>query len=310
MNGSRGYTVLELLVAAAVLLGVLASVSTLLYDGLADAPVLEEAADLHQRGRVAFDALAADIRAAGAGGRAGPLTAAVAAVLPRSPGAPATSVQPGVITVRYAVPAGASSILLTDLVPGVSLVEIDLSAGCPETSAACGFVTGTRAMVFDAAGHWDLLSVEAIGAGALSVTDVRGPRTVTYHAGTWIVEAAEVAYAFDAAARTLRRTEGSASFPLVDHVAALRFELLDETLNPFAAATLVDGPFRGTGSNAFDLDLLRVRQVRAILRLETSLDRLRGSDPRLFARPGTATGIRTLPDVVMTVDAGLRNAAR
>jgi hypothetical protein len=71
-----------------------------------------------------------------------------------------------------------------------------------------------------------------------------------------------------------------------------------------------DGPFCGSGRLMFDADLLKIRAVRAVVRLETSVDAMRGSDPRLFARPGTASGPHVLPDSVVTIDVGLRNPGR
>jgi hypothetical protein len=51
----------------------------------------------------------------------------------------------------------------------------------------------------------------------------------------------------------------------------------------------------------------RIRTVRATLRLETGVDAMRGSDPRFFARPGTAVTRRVIPDIVARVDVSLRN---
>src|SRR5688500_7751989 len=83
MNREAGYSVLELLVASAVMLIVCGAVLGLLHDGLAGTPILEETTDLQQRARVAGDSLAAELRAAAAGTPAGPLSRHFAAVDPR-----------------------------------------------------------------------------------------------------------------------------------------------------------------------------------------------------------------------------------
>ena len=77
---------------------------------------------------------------------------------------------------------------------------------------------------------------------------------------------------------------------MADNVTGVAFEYLDAAMAPMPLARVLGRPIRGAGPTAFDADLLRVRTVRATLRLETGVDNMRGTDPRFFARPGTATG--------------------
>jgi hypothetical protein len=307
MRGEYGYSVVELLVASAVMLTVSGAVLGLLHQGLAATPILEEATDLHQRARVAADSLARELRAAAAGTPSGPLSRYFAAVDPRVPDDPPGTVSNLAVTLRYVPPRGAHSRLAQPLEPSGSVAIIESIDGCPIDTTACGFVAGSRAVVFDVAGQADFLGIDAIGPGALTITQGTGVRAVTYAAGTEIAEAVQVTYVFDAAARQLRRRERGGSFVVADNVTAMAFDYFGDDMVALPLSLFQDGPFTGSGPMAFDRDLLRVRTVRATLRLETGVDAMRGPDVRLFARPGTATGGPVIPDIVWRIDASLRN---
>jgi len=310
MNRQQGYTVVELLVASAVMLSVLAVVTALVHDGLIGVPVLEEAGDLHQRSRVAADQIAAAIRDAAAGGPFGPLADHVAAVLPRRVEDGPAAAGPGVLTVSSVPPNGAVSRLVAALDPASPMALIEAVSGCPTLATACGFNANTRAMVFDDTGRSAILSVDAIGPGVLTISDLSGGRSGSFAAGAHIAEITVVTFHLDTASRQLRRLVGGATFPLADNVTTLRFDYVDETLSTLALTALTDGPFRGAGLTMFDEDLRRIRAVRVTLRLETGVDILRGRDARLFGRPGTADARRMLPDIQTTFDVAIRNGGR
>lgn len=307
MREERGYTFVELIVASGIVIAVCAAVLGLLHDGLAATPVLEETTDLHQRMRVSIDRLDAEIRAAAAGSPSGSISRFFAAIEPRGPtDAPGTAL-PSRLTVRYVPHGGAYSRLVQPLVPAAPVAFIE-TVGCPVGTTACGFNAATTALVFDTTGSADLVSVDAIGPGALTISSVAAGRAA-YPAGSEVVEARQVSFVFDPVARQLRRLEGGGSFVLVDNITALSFQYFAADMSPLPLAIFADGPFVGSGSIAFDADLLRVRTVRATLRMETGVDRLRGSDPRFFTRPGTAIGPRVIPDMVARFDVTLRNGS-
>jgi hypothetical protein len=307
MNRQQGYTVVELLIASAVMMSVLAVVTTVLHDGLIGVPVLEEAGDLHQRTRVAADAIASAVRDAAAGGRIGSLADHVAAVLPRRVDAGPTAAVADVLTVLSVPPHGAISHLVAPLDPGTSTALIEAVNDCPMLVTACGFNANTRAMVFDDNGQSAIVSVDAIGPGMLTISDLSGGRSGSFAPGAHVAEVTTVTFHLDAASRQLRRLVGAATFPLADNTTALRFEYLDSTLARLPLTTLTDGPFRGAGLTMFDEDLQRIRAVRVTVRLETGVDILRGRDARLFARPGTADARRMLPDIQTSFDVSIRN---
>ena len=80
------------------------------------------------------------------------------------------------------------------------------------------------------------------------------------------------------------------------------------------AAELTDGPWcpDAASDNRYDADLLRIRTVRAVIRLQTGNALLRASPASgrgaLFANPGTATNVsRTVPDQSIRFDVTPRN---
>lgn len=303
----NGFSVVELVVASAILLAVSGAVAGLLYDGLAGTPVIEETTDLHQRARVAVDALAGELRVSAAGTTSGSLAAYLAAIDPRRPGDPAGTASGTVLTLRYVPAHGAHSRLAQPLMPGSPAAIVEAVARCPIGTTACGFVAGTRAVVFDASGSADLLIVDAVGPGILSVSDVLGARVSSYAAGSEIAEVVQVTYFVDLPTRQLRRQEGGGTFVVADSVTALTFEYFDADRVPLGLAVFQDGPFRGAGPMMFDADVSRIRTVRATIRIETGVDAMRGRDPRLFSRPGTAAGRRVIPDIQARVDVSVRN---
>ena len=342
MRGARGYTVIELLVASAIMLAVLAAVTDVLHDGVLRAPVLEESSDLQQRARVVLDLLSAELRRAGAGEDSGPLSGYVPAVLPRGALLPPTVAVPTTVTLRYAPDGGAAARLGAPLLPGDSTLVLDPGGLCAASAIACGFTTGTTAAIVDRTGHADTFTVTGIGAGALSLGTHLGPRASAYGVGAAVLEIVEVTFALDAATRTLTRDQSGSAMPIADNVLALAFEYLGVAARPleprppegvanclYAAdgtylhgppgavdvqiiplAELMDGPFCGAGRLTFDVDLLRVRAVRLATRLDAASDALRGTDARFFARPGQATSARVIPDIAVSVTVGLRNHGR
>jgi hypothetical protein len=61
----------------------------------------------------------------------------------------------------------------------------------------------------------------------------------------------------------------------------------------------------------FDADLLQTRRIRVLLRVQASLDSMRGPAGVLFAHAGTSTSAeRYLPDLEVSFDVALRNGLR
>ena len=116
MTGSRGFSLVEVIVATAILLAVTGAVFELLAATVRRSPVWNDDADLQQRARVVVEALSAEVRAAGAGGASGPLRAHLAPIEPRGADGELTA---AAITVRY-VPDGGEA---GDLVEAIFVLD-------------------------------------------------------------------------------------------------------------------------------------------------------------------------------------------
>ena len=341
MKDDAGYGLIELLVATVVLLTAAGAIFRLLDDSVARSTLWNEAADLHQRGRVGAETLSAVIAVAGAGFERGTLQRFFPTVEPRR--RMTGSASSSALTVRSVPALGAWSRLAGPLPPGAGVVAITRHPACP-LSTACGFEAGMDAVVFDATGNWDTVLIQAIGPDTLTVVDRATPRSMTYASGADIAQVVETTLYLDAAQNVLRREHpGASDLPLLDNVVDVRFDYFGDpappvsprpepgvanclyasdgtpiplstlvadhgTLSRLPIASLNDGPMCGTGGTAYDADLLRIRKVRATIRLQTGTAALRGSDPALFWNPGTAkVTVRMLPDLHLVVDSAPRN---
>jgi len=94
-------------------------------------------------------------------------------------------------------------------------------------------------------------------------------------------------------------------FPRLEHLASP-----DGAPVRLAEAQLTDGPWCSDpdAPNRWDADLLRVRRMSVMLRVQAGPSRYRGTDPRLFRNPGTALAFgRSVPDREIRFDVALRN---
>jgi type II secretory pathway pseudopilin PulG len=344
MKAEAGYTMVELLAATAVLLVAAAGFVRLLDSSAARATLWNESADLQQRARVAGETLISVLGAAGAGTSAGPLQHFFAAVDPRRrPG----SVSSRAVTVRSIPADGARGRLAQPLAAGSDVVTLTSGGECPSGQTACGFETGMDIVLFDGTGQWDAATVRSTGPGSLVIADRAGSRSVTYPAGAQVAQFLETTLFVEDVDGTLRREHaGVSNLPIIDNVIELRLEYFgdpsppvhprppagtanclygsdgaripyptlpadDGSLATMPLGMLDDGPMCGAGATAYDMDLLRVRKIRATIRLQSGHASLRGSDPSLFARPGAARASdRQLPDLQFTVVAAPRNLNR
>jgi len=236
-QGEGGFTLVELMIGLATTLVVMGAVFALIHPAQGMFQAQPEISDMHQRLRVAVDALAGDLLMAGAG-------------VPR-----ATS--PPVMPYR------------------VGLQGSDANAG-----------------VFYRSDIVSVLYVPWTDTAAISRT---------YYLRT------------DPATRTpqLMRYDGAESdLPVVDHVVKLGFEYFDAGRTLLDPAVLQDGPWLGDAVAPFDADLLRIRRVRVVLRVQAALASMRGPAGTLFAQAGTSTAsTRYVPDLELQFDIALRNGS-
>lgn len=258
----------------------------------------------------------------------------------RSPD-PAGTARDDVLTiVRMA--AGATPATLRDRLMG-NVLTLEIGSMCPSVPL-CGLSERDAVVVFDEEGRHDFLLVGAVAADSARVTPRQPGAPYELSAGSSVAAVETRTYYFDAGARQLRQYDGNTSdVPVVDDVVAVRFEYWGDAGVPararrqagvascwFAAdgaprfggavaaagsplvqlplEALRDGPWCGDGDNRFDADLLRIRRVRAVVRVSAASDVARGAAGALFLRAGRATAApRLVPDVEVAVDVAPRN---
>lgn len=243
----QGFSLIELMVAMAVMLVVTAAMFSLVLPAHAIFRVQPEAVDVQQRLRVLTRALERDLLMAGAGpyiGKVtGPLHRYVAPVLPYRVGAGAgagvgagAAYSPDAITLFY-VPSTAAQASVRTAVASGSNIEVVVDGNCGQVarSRVCGFTADTRVLLFDVTGAFVLGSVRASEGHTVVVATDRPPPILDTTRGAVLVEVVVHAYWLDAAAAAPRLMHGNGAAsaqPIVDHVVALEFQYFGDASAP------------------------------------------------------------------------------
>jgi len=282
------------------------------------------------------------------GATTGSLINFFAPILPRRTGRlgadPVTVFKSDAITLSY-IPNSYSQTTISSPMPTVAAeLKVFDQPNCPKGRELCGFEIGMQVIIFDTTGNFDTFVITNVQDSAGHLQHRQQDLNHPYATGAQVTQIVSNTYYLDRTTNQLMRYNGaSEDFPIVDNVVDLRFDYFgdpnpplfpkppagianclydaagnyvgpgtlaadDGSLASLDAAILTDGPFCGSGQNAFDVDLLRVRKVRVSLRMQAAAESLRGTDPALFIRPGSAQGgERYVPDYRLSFDVAPRN---
>jgi hypothetical protein len=343
LAGDSGYTIIELVVAAALLVVLSGLTCSVLIDARTAIDVSGERADLHQRARVGTEAIASAIRDAGGGSvrgiAAGPL---VRFLPPLWPGrGNHTDVTRAVTTIRTLSQVPPAT-LRFDVPPDPTALDFDHGGTCV---LPCGLSERMTILLVDGLGNFDLFVVLQTDGASATVHRLPGGTGAGYPGGTVMLPVDVRTVYWNADVRELRSDGGNRSdFPVVndvvdmsfdyfgdplplteprpplgvenclyDSAGALRagqhvFERAGATLTVLNTAVFEDGPWCGSGPEPFDVDLLRIRTVRLTIRLQVANALYRGVDARWFRNPGLATdSARMVRDFVSETSIAPRN---
>jgi len=242
-SGEYGFTLVEMLIATAIMLTVTAGVFTVMNPSAGIFQTQPEVADVQQRLRVGVDTLKHDLLMAGAGAysgsQSGTLNGFFASVQPNRIGSLATLDDPpgtfrtDAITMFY-VPSTSSQTTISAAMPETSAeLKVDDPPGCPPRDL-CGFEEGMQVLLFDDTGSFDPMTITEVqdAAGHLQ-RNKQGPLSKSYGIGAKIVEVKQHVYYLDTTTDQLMHYDGYlTSLPVVDNVVGLDFEYLGE---PFPA---------------------------------------------------------------------------
>jgi Tfp pilus assembly protein PilW len=254
-------SLVETLVSMALTLTLGGAIMSLVAAGQTIARTQPEASDLHQRARIAAQAIGRELRDAGAGierdALAGPLIQRFPPLAPSADGG---------ITIWSVTSRDAQGAPAFAVAPGATLVTLRPSSACAAGAAACAFSAGTSAIAFTPSGCRTTIRIAAAVGDVLQLAaPLAGCALDTTSA---IAEGDVHTYRVDTAARQLiRRDEATGSSnPMLDGVASM-------TLTCFADAS---GSEAITG--ATDADFVRTRRVRVTLQFAAANPLLRIPD--------------------------------
>ena len=262
-----GFTLVEMLVAMAVMLIILGGVFQAFNPAQGSYQTQPEVADMQQRLRVGTDRLYNGIVIAGAGiysgAAVGTLGQFFAPVLPYLVGPlhndPASGVyfRNDAITIFH-VPTTASQCTIRDRMPQPSSeVKVNAEPGCPVNDPLCGFEVGMRVIIFDGS-SFDFFTITEVQSDALHLQH-RPPInpadfSKAYDVGAVISQVETDAYYWrqDAATNTFQLMHYDLfadDVPLIDDVVGLRFEYMGDAAPPVLKAPVTDpvGPWTTYG---------------------------------------------------------------
>ncbi len=272
---------------------------------------------------------------------AGGLSQFFAAVIPRRLGPlrpdPYTVVRDDVVTV-YGVASERRQTGLREALGADGRLVTEQAPACPPFELLCGLRPGATVLVFDDTGRFDLFALLSVDAAAGLLEPLQSAQVGPYPPGSAVAEVTPHTYYFDEAARQLRHYDGrSTDVPVVDDVVQVVFQYRGDPVPPVRPkppqgtsnclydaagdaigglsvlasdrAALVelplslfaDGPWCGSGDNRYDADLLRVRQVRAMIRVQAVPDALRGSGADYLNAGTSRSALRSLPDYALPI---------
>jgi type II secretory pathway pseudopilin PulG len=246
----RGFTVVELLIAMAIMIGVTAAIFSLSDPSHGTYRTQPEVSDMQQRLRVGTSFITNALLVAGAGSPAGGrLTGSLmnffAAIQPYRTGMIAPDPAAGIfyrddaITIFY-VPVGSPQTTISDPMPQPSSeVKVEPEPSCAGTSQplSCKFKDGMRAIIFDDTGAWDDFTITQVqdSAGHMqhNKSIVGNTFSKAYNTGAQLAQILQRTFYWNEPMLQLMNYDGDQRDEVVaDNVVALRFEYFGEPRPP------------------------------------------------------------------------------
>ena len=284
----RGFTTIELLIAAAVVMAVSGALAAMMAPLGSAIDRANANADMDAGTRTVLQQLIAEVRLAGSDAAIASRTARLARVLPPvallrnlesgEVGLPATAVR-----ITFIPHLAAQGTLELAAAAGDTLLRLETTARCATGPPACGFRSGQSVLLY-ASDAVSTVSISEIFDGAVTLA---WPLNVSFPAGAVLAEFVSVTYGtravVDGSQRLVRISSGGAEQPMLDNVVA--FTVATDTGDPTTAGRLM-----------------------WTLRVQAPAAAFRGPAGFLFHYAGTAARARDwIPDVEHRMVVALRN---
>ena len=254
MRREQGFSLLELMVAMAVMLTVTGSIFTLMNPASGTFQAQPEVSDMQQRLRVAADTLYKDLVMAGAGAYQGPKSGSMlfffAPVMPFRQGTlnddPPGTYRDDIITIMYVPPTTAQTSLARkngNSLTNSSEIFVNPEPGCPANDPLCGFSEGMTMLMYDESGNYDTWTVTQVQEGGQLKLQHNNDK-IQYPgyksteedplSPTKIVQANYFEYYLNSTTNQLMFYDGSpnADVPIADNVVGLKFEYYGDPQPP------------------------------------------------------------------------------
>jgi prepilin-type N-terminal cleavage/methylation domain-containing protein len=245
VGSESGFTIIELLIASAIMLVVTAAVFELVNPAQGTFQTQPEASDLQQRLRVGVDALQKDLVMAGAGTYAGQSAGAlsyfIAPIMPYVAFGDTTDpsknvfYRDDVIALVY-VPPTPSQTTISQAMPEKSVeMKVNSQPNCPPEKGyeLCGFSKGDRAIIFDESGNWDMFTITEVQAPALHMQHRDDAFSVGYATNSALTQIVTAMYYYKPDTLQLMYFDGwDTDLPVVDNVVKLQFQYFGEPQPP------------------------------------------------------------------------------
>jgi hypothetical protein len=245
-----GYSLVELLVSAAIMLVVTGSIFQLVNPSQGISQTQPEVADMQQRMRVSTDTIYKDLVMTGAGPYQGATTGSLlnffAPILPYRAGQVNNDALSGVyyrpdaITLVY-VPNTSAQTTIRDPMPNVSAeIKVNPQNNCPIGDDLCGFREEMSVLIFDVTGAWESFEITQVQTSALHMQHRGQQFQKAYDAGSVIVEAQFHTYWLDSVNDRLMHYDGiTTDLPVADNVVGLNFEYFGDPNPPLAPKPVI-----------------------------------------------------------------------
>lgn len=240
-RSEAGYSLIELLVASAVMLVVTGAIFGLMNPSQGMSQAAPEVSDLQQRMRVGTDALLKELVMVGAGTYQGNVTGSLinyfAPILPRRIGRvnpdPPTVFRPDAITLTY-IPNTYSQTTLSAPMPQPSAeLKVNDQPNCPQGQQLCGFQEGMVILIFDTSGHFDTFEVTQVQDSGGHLQHRGQDLSTAYDTGASVTQAvSSTVYLNRTTNKLMAYDGGSTESALVDNVVDLQISYFGDPNPP------------------------------------------------------------------------------
>jgi len=229
-----GFSLLEVLVAMAIMMVVTGTIFQLVNPSQATSQVQPEVQDMQQRMRVSSDTLFKDLVMSGAGVYQGATTGSLlgffAPIIPRKTGRTNPdgyqTAYTDRITLTYIPNTYSQTTISSPMPPQSSELKVTNQPNCPIVQPLCGFTEGMEVIIFDNTGHFDTFTVTNVQADAAHLQHRGQDLNWTYDVGAQVTQIHSTSYYLDTTTHQLMYYDGSdqAATPVADNVVGLRFD--------------------------------------------------------------------------------------